>query len=543
MNEALQNIPVPVIETLSALEKAGFEAFIVGGCVRDLILGREPKDWDITTNARPEEIQKVFPESFYENVFGTVGVKVEKLQPVSPARGEVSGTPDGGEGEKTLDTKETLATKDQKEHDIVEVTTYRAESGYDDNRHPSRVSFVQNIEEDLARRDFTINAIALSANNQLIDPFGGQQDIANKTIRAVGDPHDRFGEDALRMLRAVRFYAELRTPTPLSKEPFMREDGTSDALHIHRSEADWTIDPETFVAIQAHAENIRDISLERISSELGKIILSKSPAEGIDMLRKTRLLASILPELEEGVGVGQNLHHIYTVYEHNLRALKTCPSKKLEVRLAALFHDVGKPRTKRGNGYRSTFYNHDHVGARMTRKILERLRFPTKIVETATLLVDNHLFYYNVGEVTAASVRRLIQRVGLENMRDLMDIRIGDRLGSGTPKAKPYKLRHLEYMIDTVSHDPISVKMLAIHGNELMQTLAIPPGPKIGAILDCLLAEVIEDPAKNTKESLLERAAILEKENLNHLRELAKKTIEEKRETDDRTVKRKHWVQ
>ena len=179
----------------------------------------------------------------------------------------------------------------------------------------------------------------------------------------------------------------------------------------------------------------------------------------------------------------------------------------------------------------------------MTKIILARLKYPKDIVEKATLLVDNHLFYYNVGEVTAASVRRLIQRVGLENMRDLMDIRIGDRLGSGTPKAKPYKLRHLEYMIDTVSHDPISVKMLAIHGNELMQTLAIPPGPKIGAILDCLLAEVIEDPAKNTKESLLERASILEKEDLNHLRELAKKTIEEKRETDDRTVKRKHWVE
>lgn len=537
MNEELQNIPAPVIETLSALEKAGFEAFIVGGCVRDLILGRAPRDWDITTNARPEEIQKIFPESFYENVFGTVGVKVPRFS----AESRTSEPAEAGEQDTGSPSKSTDTKKDS--HDIIEVTTYRAESGYDDNRHPSQVSFVQNIEEDLARRDFTINAIALSANNQLIDPFGGQQDIANKTIRAVGDPNDRFGEDALRMLRAVRFYAELRTPTLLSKEPFMREDGTSNALHAHQSEADWTIDPETFIAIQAHAENIRNISMERISSELGKIILSKSPIEGIDMLRKTRLLAYILPELEEGVDVGQNLHHIYTVYEHNLRALKTCPSKKLEVRLAALLHDVGKPRTKRGNGYQSTFYNHDHVGARMTRKILERLRFPTKIVETATLLVDNHLFYYNVGEVTAASVRRLIQRVGLENMRDLMDIRIGDRLGSGTPKAKPYKLRHLEYMIDTVSHDPISVKMLAIHGNELMQTLAIPPGPKIGAILDCLLAEVIEDPAKNTKESLLERASILEKEDLNHLRELAKKTIEEKRETDDRTVKRKHWVE
>ncbi len=539
-----QKIPTPVLETLSALERAGFEAFVVGGCVRDLLLRREPKDWDITTNARPEEIQNIFPESFYENVFGTVGVKTEKIQTKQPNN----------------------HTTKQPNNQIIEVTTYRAESGYNDNRHPSKVSFVQTIEEDLARRDFTMNAIALRTNNSqptthnkdkareskiencelsiehflLVDPFNGQADITNKTIRAVGNPDDRFGEDALRMLRAVRFYAELRTPTPLPRESFMKEGKTSDALHTH---SDWTIEPKTFSAIQTHASDIRLISAERVSDELSKILLSKNPAHGIDMLRMTGLLAHILPEVEAGVDVGQNLHHIYTVYEHNLRALATCPSKKLEVRFAALLHDVGKPHTKRGEGYRSTFYNHDHVGARITRKLLERLRFPVKVIEKATLLVDNHLFYYNVGEVTAASVRRLIRKVGLENMRDLMDIRIADRLGSGTPKAKPYKLRHLEYMIDKVSHDPVSVKMLATNGNDLMQALDMTPGPKIGAILDVLLAEVIEDPKKNAKDTLLERARLLEKEDLEHLRRLAKETIEEKRETDDRKVKHKHWVE
>ncbi|QQS16225.1 MAG: HDIG domain-containing protein [Candidatus Moraniibacteriota bacterium] len=506
-------LPPPVLEILATLEQAGFEAFVVGGSVRDILLGREPKDWDITTNAVPEEIQRLFPESFYENTFGTVGVKVTPFMP---------------------------AGKENREEDVIEVTTYRAESGYNDKRHPSKISFVKTVEEDLARRDFTINAIALSAHGNLVDPFNGQGDLKQKIIRAVGNPIDRFGEDALRMLRAVRFSAELRTPMPLPKGSFMDQSDSSNDLHKH---ADWHIEPETFSAIQAHAGDIRLISAERISDELSKIILSRNPAEGIDLLRIAGLLEYIAPEITKGIGVGQNLHHIYSVYEHNIRALATCPSPRLDVRLAALLHDVGKPQTKRGNGYRSTFYNHDHVGARITRKLLERLRFPGKIIEKATLLVDNHLFYYNVGEVTAASVRRLIKRVGLENMRDLMDIRIADRLGSGTPKAKPYKLRHLEYMIEKVSKDPVSVKMLAINGRDLMKTLRLSPGPKIGAILDVLLAEVIEDPTSNTETALLRRAASLNKEDISRLRILAKDRIKEKRAKDDQNTKQKHWVQ
>jgi poly(A) polymerase/tRNA nucleotidyltransferase (CCA-adding enzyme) len=213
------------------------------------------------------------------------------------------------------------------------------------------------------------------------------------------------------------------------------------------------------------------------------------------------------------------------------------------VRLAALFHDIGKPDTKRGEGYRATFYNHDHVGARITKRVLERLRYPKKIIDHASLLVDNHLFYYNVGEVTEASVRRLLRRVGPENMDDLMAVRIGDRLGSGVPKAKPYKLRHLEYMIDKVSRDAISVKMLKIDGKELMEKLKLKPGPKVGALLDCLLAEVIEDAKKNERDILLDRAHKLMDNDLETLRSLAKERIEEKRLEDDQNIKDVHRVQ
>lgn len=497
----IQRIPLPIQNIIKALNEAGFEAYAVGGCVRDLILDRMPKDWDITTDALPEEVVKIFPDSFYENDFGTVGVKIERL-----------------------DAKSQTAEKD-----IVEITTYRIESEYTDKRRPKEVLFTKSLEQDLARRDFTINAIAYGPDKtgewKLVDLFGGAEDLRKKVIRTVGNPEDRFNEDALRLMRAVRFFAELRD----AKE--------TKATH------NWLIEENTFQAIQKLAGHLESVSGERIRDELSKIILSDSPSEGIDMLEKAGLLRFILPELREGIGVTQNLHHIYTVWEHNLRALATCPSQKLETRLAALLHDVGKPRAKRGEGYYSTFYSHDHIGARMAEKMLTRLRFPKEVAKKAALLVDNHLFYYNVGEVTAASVRRLIKRVGLENMDDLMAVRIGDRLGSGVPKAKPYKLRHLEYMIEKVSKDPISAKMLAVNGTDLMSELKIPAGPKIGAILDVLLAEVIEDPKINAKETLLKRANDLKESDLETLRALAQEKIEEKRTEENDQIKKRHWVE
>ena len=501
-------IPTPVLGILDTLKTSGYQAHIVGGCVRDLFLGREPKDWDITTDAKPEKVLTLFPDSFYENDFGTVGVKVEPFQ---------------------------KDRRPDREHDVIEVTTYRTESSYSDRRRPDHVEFVTSLTEDLSRRDFTMNAVALEVRNQdssseeksrpvdIVDPFHGQDDIRDRLIRTVGNPEQRFGEDALRMIRAIRLYAELREPGV--------ENGKG-----------WEIDESTVAAAKKHAGLLSHVSRERVRDEFSKIILSGSPSEGVELLRTTGLLSDIVPELEEGVGVGQNLHHTFTVYEHNLRALEHCPSRKLEVRLAALLHDIGKPKTKRGDGYRSTFYNHDHVGARMTRAILVRLRYPVAVIENVTMLVDNHLFYYNVGEVTEASVRRLIRRVGLENMKDLMDVRIADRLGSGVPKAKPYKLRHLEYMIDKVSKDPVSVKMLAVNGSDLIKELALAPGPKIGAILDVLLSEVIEDPIQNTREILLGRAKDLSNENLETLRERAKEVIEEKRDEDDKDIKNRHKV-
>lgn len=494
-------LPKPVLNILEILNQNKFEAFVVGGSVRDLIMGKNPRDWDITTNATPESLQKIFPDSFYENPFGTVGVKVPRFQESTP---------------KSF------------EHDIIEVTTYRSEAHYEDHRHPGTVAFETKLDKDLSRRDFTINSLAYGQKDgtwQVVDLFQGQDDLQKRILRTVGDPTERFQEDALRMLRAVRLLTELRDP---SEKDFTRSD--------------WTLDVTTQNALEKERELLKKISPERVRDELSKIILSPSRAYGIQLLADLMLLPYTLPELAEGIGVTQNLHHIYTVWEHNLRALDTCPSKKLSVLLAALLHDVGKPRTKRGDGYRSTFYNHDHVGARMTRLMLNRLRYPKNIVEKATLLVDQHLFYYNVDEVTPASVRRLIKRVGLENMDDLMDIRIGDRLGSGVPKAKPYKLRHLEYMIDKVSRDPLSVKMLAINGKDLIETLQVKPGPLLGAILEVLLAEVIEDPLKNTEELLLTRASELLKLPLNELRVLAKERIEKEKEEEDKKIKKRYWV-
>ena len=465
------DIPQPVREILGVLGDAGHEASIVGGCVRDLLMGRAPKDWDITTSARPEAVQALFPDSFYENAFGTVGVKVSPFLP-------------GG--------------KEGREHDVVEVTTYRTEQGYSDRRRPDTVAFVQTLAEDLARRDFTMNAVAIGIrgegrkekgedpthkNVEITDPYDGRKDIAAKVIRAVGDADARLAEDALRMMRAVRFASELG----------------------------FAIDPATTAAIRAHADLLAEIAMERIRDEFSRIVMSDRPREGIEMLHDLGLLAHIIPELETGIGVEQNLHHIYDVWEHNLRALATCPSRKLSVRLGTLLHDVGKPKAKRGRGRDCTFYNHEYVGERMTREILTRLRYPRATVEHAALLVRNHMFYYSVDEVTEAAVRRVVAKVGRENIKDLIDVRIGDRLGSGTPKAKPYKLRHFEYMVDKVSRDAVSVRMLALNGDIMIREMGFRPGPKIGAILDALLAEVIEDASRNDLAYLKDRATELDR--------------------------------
>lgn len=466
---------------MKKLEKAKFQAYVVGGCVRDLLRKVKPQDWDITTNAKPEEIQKIFPKSFYANKFGTVTVLTKSK-------------------DKTLVE--------------IEITTYRIDEKYTDKRHPDKIRFAKTIEEDLARRDFTINAMAL--DKEIVDPFNGQKDLKNKTIRAVGKANDRFNEDALRMLRAVRFATTLN----------------------------FSIEEKTLKAIQKNAPWIQAISKERIRDELIKIFKSEKAAEGVDLLRKANLLKYIIPELQKGVGISQNRGHIYDIYEHSMRSLKAAAERKynIEVKFASLFHDIGKPETKEGEGPDSTFYNHDYVGAKFTAQILQRLKFPRKFIEKVAMLVKNHMFVSDPERLTEAGARRIIRRVGLENIPDLINLRIADRLGMSLPKARPYRLRKTEYLIEKVSKDPISVAMLKIKGNDIMKLLKIEPGPKIGAIMDVLLAEVIEDPKKNTKAYLEKRTKQLNKENLEELRKLAKGKIKEKKEEEDLKIKEKYWV-
>jgi tRNA nucleotidyltransferase (CCA-adding enzyme) len=274
-----------------------------------------------------------------------------------------------------------------------------------------------------------------------------------------------------------------------------------------------------------------------------KIVESDRADKGITILFEAGLLQEFLPELLEGIGIDQNLHHIYTVWEHNLRALKYATEKNysIDVRLASLFHDIGKPRTKRGEGKYATFYGHEVVGAKMTAQIMDRLKFPKKQADKIIKLVRWHLFYYNVGEVTESSVRRLIAHIGKDNVEELIQLREADRIGSGVPKAKPYKLRHLEYIVDKVSSDPISVKMLAINGNELMKELSLEPGPKLGLILNSLLVKVLEDPKLNTKAKLLSLAKELDQKSENELRENLEK-IEEEIEKEEEKRKKKYYV-
>jgi poly(A) polymerase/tRNA nucleotidyltransferase (CCA-adding enzyme) len=488
-------MPREVKLIVDRLKKNGFEAYVVGGCVRDFLRGVEPEDWDVTTNAKPEEIMKIFPKSFYENKFLTVTVLT------------------GSENPKLKE---------------IEITTFRKEAKYTDKRHPDFVGFAKTLEEDLARRDFTINAMAIEIGRRkeeegirVIDLFGGQDDLKNKIIRAVGDPRERFSEDALRMIRAVRFLVTLG-------------EG-------------WKIEEKTEEAIKENAFWISAISKERIRDEFLKIIMSERAAQGIESLRELGLLKYIIPELEEGYKVTQNKHHIYDCYEHYLRSLDFAAKKgfNMYVRLAALFHDIGKPRTKRGEGPDATFYGHEIVGAKMTAQILNRLKFSKKDIEKIVKLVRYHLFYYNPGEVGESSVRRLLRKVGPENIEELLQVRMADRIGSGVPKAEPYKLRHLRYLIEKVSQDPISVRMLKVNGNDVMKILAIQPGPKVGQILDILLGYVLEDPKKNEREFLLKEIKNLGKLSDEKLKEMAQKSRKEREKIEqkrDEMTKRKYWV-
>ncbi|XOB40253.1 MAG: CCA tRNA nucleotidyltransferase [Candidatus Nealsonbacteria bacterium] len=488
------DIPKQVKAVIDELKKKNFEAYIVGGCVRDFLRDVEPEDWDITTNAKPEEIQEIFPNSFYKNKFLTVTVQTD--------------------------------SKDPKLKEI-EITTYRLETKYTDKRHPSEVKFAKTIKEDLARRDFTVNAMALDITTDkkkqeiIIDPFRGQKDLKNKTIRAVGNPEERFSEDSLRMMRGVRF-----------------------AIVLGKG---WKIEQKTSKAIKNNSIWLQAISKERVRDEFMKIIIAERAAEGIELLRTLGLLRYIIPEIEEGYGISQNKHHIYDCYEHSLRSLAYAAKKKFNkyVRLASLLHDVGKPRSKRGEGKDATFYGHEVIGAKMTLQILNRLKFPKKDIEKIAKLVRYHLFYYNPEEVGESSVRRLVRQVGPENTEELLQVRMSDRIGSGVPKAEPYKLRHLRYVIEKVSQDPISTKMLEVNGKDVMRILKIKSGPRVGQVLDILLGYVLKDPKKNKKEVLKKEIEKLGKTNEKELASLAQQTRKERRGIEmkrDQMTKKKYWV-
>ncbi len=493
--------PKNVLDIFSKLKEAGFKVYIVGGPVRDMFLGKATKDWDLATSATPDQIQKLFPESVYENQFGTVGVKTATLK-----------------GEPRQDGRESENLKTE----IVEVTTFRSEGKYTDKRHPDEVKFAKTVEEDLKRRDFTMNAMALDVDSkEIVDPYDGRSDIEKKVVKAVGNAKERFEEDALRMMRAVRFYAELG----------------------------FTVEGKTEEAIKESAKLLEFIAKERIRDEFVKIIMSdgNGAMNGVLKLEELGLLEYIIPELREGIDVGQNKHHIYTVWEHNFRALDYSASKgySFDVRLASLLHDVGKPKVKQGDGIDSTFYAHEMVGAKMTAKILDRLHFSKQTIEKISHLVRSHLFYYNVGEVTEAGVRRFINRVGIENVDDLLKVREADRIGSGVPKAVPYKTRHLQFMLEKVMADPVSPKMIKVKGDDVIRILGIEPGPKVGAILSVLLEEILDNPKENEANKLESRIIELGKMSYEELENLSKKAKNRKQEFEvgvEEEMKKKYYV-
>lgn len=448
-----------IVAIFEKLAKTGAEVAIVGGAVRDLLANQEVSDWDLTTGAKPPQIQKLFPKSFYNNRFGTVGVPIGENQ-------------------------------------IVQITTYRKEQKYTDRRHPDIVVWGKSLEEDLARRDFTINAIALRlrsgqalkpkvklsgiSNFELVDPYGGQRDFQNKIIRTVGDPNKRFAEDALRLLRAVRLATTLG----------------------------FKIEEKTAKAIKKNAQLLSQISGERVRDELFKIIDSDQAAEGILLAKETGLLPIMLPELDICFSVEQKSpkrHHIYDVGTHCVMSLKYCPSKETIVRLATLLHDVGKAKVAKvtEEGVR-TFYNHEVVGGRLVRGIAQRLHLSREQRDKLFLLVRWHQFTVNENQ-TDSALRRFIRNIGPSNIEPMMDLRVGDRLGGGLQQPESWRLKLFRQRLKEVMQKPFTVADLKVDGHDVMETLKIKPGPKVGEVLKTLFEEVADDPKKNKREYLLEK--------------------------------------
>ena len=436
-------LPDYITDFMTKFKAAGWKVYLVGGAVRDLLLGKQTENWDFATDATPNDILKIFPDGFYNNTYGTVGIPVEF----------------------------------EKKKNVFEVTTFRKEGDYKDSRHPEKIEWAKTIEVDLSRRDFTINSIACSGE-KLIDPYQGKKHLKERLIAAVGDPDKRFGEDALRMMRAIRFASELG----------------------------FLIDETTRKSIQKNVKLISKISWERIRDELFKILASDHPSEGILFMRNTGLLAFILPELDICFIIPQKSpkrHHIFDVGTHLVMALKYCPSKDIVTRLATLLHDVGKSKTFRREEKSGliTFYNHEVVGTYMVEAIADRLRLSKEQKNKLITLVKHHQF--TVSELqTDKAVRRFIRQVGREYMQDMLDLRVGDRIGSG---AKPTSWRFdlFQKRLIEVQKEPFKVTDLKIDGKDVMEILKIKPGPEVGKTLLNIFNDVEEGRVKNERNLLL----------------------------------------
>jgi len=456
-----QKIPPEVWQVFKKFTQQGYEIYLVGAGVRNLIQNKVPVNCDFTTNATPEIIRSLFEDSFYDNVFGTVGI------PVKTKRGE----------------------------EVYEITTYRTEWGYSDKRRPDEVKWGQRLEEDLKRRDFTWNAMVIGPALKksrwdgkslvLIDLFGGQKDFQRKIVRAVGDPQKRFAEDALRMMRAVRFAAQLG----------------------------FTIEKKTFQAIQKNSHLITRISQERIRDEFFKILASDYPADGYLLLRNSGLAAKILPEAEKMFGVEQKSpgrHHLDDVGTHAVKSLKASRSRDPIVNLAILLHDVGKPlvvrKDKKGT---ITFYNHEVVGASIVRNIARRLKFSKKDREKLVTLVRWHQFTVDERQ-TDKAIRRFIRNVGKENLADILELRRADRVGGGARETS-WRFERFKKKLVEVQKQPFSVTDLKVNGHDVMKILGLHPGPVVGKILNQLFEEVVEDRKKNERKYLLKRIRIIGK--------------------------------
>jgi putative nucleotidyltransferase with HDIG domain len=424
---------------LATLWRGGQAAYVVGGCLRDALLGREPADWDLTTDARPERVQALFPRSIYENRFGTVVVRRGGLQ--------------------------------------YEITAFRRDVSYSDFRHPDAVDFGDSIEEDLARRDFTVNAMAWGGRPgdepAFVDPFGGRDDLGRRQLRAVGDPDKRFGEDALRMARAVRLAATL----------------------------DFEVEPRTLAAIGRNAALTRHVSGERICSELLKLLAADRPSVGLRLMADSGLLEVIAPDLARQRGLGQNKIDGEDLWDHTLRTVDAAPNRQV-VRLAALLHDVAKPDTAADGHFRG----HDTAGAGMARDFLAGLHAPRVLQERVAHLVRHHMFAYEPNW-TDAAVRRFIRKVGPGCIDDLLALSAADNVGSGLP-ADAFHLAELASRVqaELATNLVLGRKQLAIDGNDLMAELDVPPGRLLGQVLDDLTERVVAEPALNDRAILLDLA-------------------------------------